>query len=448
MPRRTTIKYAFNEDSKQFLELMKDESLITCKAPSSVQELIVSFSIGFNHLFSQNECHRNIKLRNDNKSAKLHKKDGWSRRVHCNQIMKTGLHYIEFEINDLTDDVSIGISNSTSGITRFVGFDRNSYSLSCSGKLQHKSDADFDDPYSSHWQIMPYSDDDFIAMLLDLNKFTLTYYKNDECLGKAFNIINTKNKGYVFAVSMAKKGDMVSIVYDEPDKDNWNKRDKPKVNKKNTDNKKVKKSRKRKLENNDEDDDEIIMPPPKKQKLDEDEDLNKFKESQRKSKFGKDEDEKIDNEYYVGQNIEIYDIDSKKWVKAVVIHSENNWIVVHFDGCSSIYDQKIHVIKQQKRIRSELRLKDKKDKNDGDESDDEVPEEFCDPISFEVMKVPMLVTVSGVTYEKEVIEEYIKENGQDPMTRQKVTIDQIVPNRALRETIERWMKKHPGVIDE
>ena len=193
---------------------------------------------------------------------------------------------------------------------------------------------------------------------------------------------------------------------------------------------------------------DIIMPPPKRQKLNDD-DLNEFKEKRRASKFGKEDDEEVNNEYYVGQAIEIYDIDSKKWVKAVVIHSENNWIMVHFDGCSSIYDQKIHVIKQEKRIRSELRLKDKdKDKNKEDESDDEVPDEFCDPITFEVMKEPMVVSVSGVTYERSVIEEYIKENGEDPMTRQKVTIDQIIPNRALRDSIERWMKKHPGVIDD
>ena len=34
------------------------------------------------------------------------------------------------------------------------------------------------------------------------------------------------------------------------------------------------------------------------------------------------------------------------------------------------------------------------------------------------------------------------------MTHKPVTIDQLVPNRALRDTIEAWRKKHPGVISD
>ena len=64
------------------------------------------------------------------------------------------------------------------------------------------------------------------------------------------------------------------------------------------------------------------------------------------------------------------------------------------------------------------------------------------------MKTPTLVMVSGCTYEKSVIEEYVKEHGQDPMTRQPVRMDQLVPNRALRDTIESWRKRHPGIISD
>eukprot|EP01084_Bolivina_argentea_P173910 301250_1 len=127
---------SFNEDSTAILQLIRNKSLITSKTPISVQKLIVSFSIGFNHLFDTNQCHKNIRVKNKQKSIKLHKKDGWSRRVHCDQIMKSGIHFIEFEINNLSKDVSIGISNSQCGVTRFVGFDRNSYALACRGRLQ------------------------------------------------------------------------------------------------------------------------------------------------------------------------------------------------------------------------------------------------------------------------------------------------------------------------
>ena len=64
------------------------------------------------------------------------------------------------------------------------------------------------------------------------------------------------------------------------------------------------------------------------------------------------------------------------------------------------------------------------------------------------MKEPTMVTVSGVTYEKSVIEEILQETGEDPMTRQKATLDQLVPNRALRDMIEAWRKEHPGIISD
>jgi len=40
-----------------------------------------------------------------------------------------------------------------------------------------------------------------------------------------------------------------------------------------------------------------------------------------------------------------------QWVTATVIDKENNWIVVHFDGWPSKYDQKIHAVKHKKRLR-------------------------------------------------------------------------------------------------
>ena len=101
MPRqRRRLKLSFNENITELLQLIQDDTLITFKAPPFVQELIVSFSIGFNHYFDADECHKNITVQNDNKTAKLKKKDGWSRRVHCDKIMKTGIHFIEFEIDN------------------------------------------------------------------------------------------------------------------------------------------------------------------------------------------------------------------------------------------------------------------------------------------------------------------------------------------------------------
>eukprot|EP01083_Nonionella_stella_P034816 95203_1 len=200
------------------------------------------------------------------------------------------------------------------------------------------------------------------------------------------------------------------------------------------------------------DDNADIGPATKRQKMDEnkpsqqllDKKIEDFQKRMRAAKFTKKDGEIINNSCYIKQKIQIKDSTSDLWVNATVIDKENNWIVVHFDRCSAIYDQQIHVVQNKDKIRITWGKEDGKK----DQSDDEVPDHLCDPISFEPMKEPMLVVVSGITYEKSVIEEYIKENGQDPMTRKSVTLDQLVPNRALRDTIDAWRRKHPGIISD
>merc|ERR1712154_393052 len=118
----------------------------------------------------------------------MRKMDGWSRRVHCESVMRAGVHFVEFRADVLTKDVAIGISRSHSTNWRFVGFDENSYSLSSNGRLQHESDSDFMDPFRRVWKAQRYSAGDTIGMLLDLNQLTLSYFKNGKVLGKAFDI--------------------------------------------------------------------------------------------------------------------------------------------------------------------------------------------------------------------------------------------------------------------
>lgn len=60
-------------------------------------------------------------------------------------------------------------------------------------------------------------------------------------------------------------------------------------------------------------------------------------------------DEEISNPYEVGDWLELQDIQSKSWESATVIDTENNYIVVHF--WTAKYDQKLHCIKQQARLR-------------------------------------------------------------------------------------------------
>eukprot|EP00485_Elphidium_margaritaceum_P008622 CAMPEP_0202708166 /NCGR_PEP_ID=MMETSP1385-20130828/20427_1 /ASSEMBLY_ACC=CAM_ASM_000861 /TAXON_ID=933848 /ORGANISM="Elphidium margaritaceum" /LENGTH=378 /DNA_ID=CAMNT_0049367077 /DNA_START=38 /DNA_END=1174 /DNA_ORIENTATION=- len=360
--KETKIELAFNEDITELLKLIQEEPLATSKHPLAVQELIVSYSYGFEHAFCWRSCHSNIELQNNGRIAAMKRRDGWSRRVHSNQTMKAGVHFIEFYIVERTDDISIGISNPFSTIDRFVGFDKQSYALACGGKLQHKNDADFTDPFSARWKMAPYHNDDIIGVELDLDRHKLSYFKNGKSLGTAFEIRNTGNDGYVFAVSMAVKGDSVRIVdgsYDSDDDNETDESDDDDVS-----HKKRKKCRKRKMEADDDSDDDMSedddSKPSKKRKLNEDKNENKNEE----------------------------------------------------------------------------------------ENEVEIPDEYCDPITYEIMKEPVLVTVSGVSYERQSIEECIKENGIDPMTRQSVTLEQIVPNRALRDSIARFLQKYPQFRNE
>merc|ERR1719361_3071656 len=61
--------------------------------------------------------------------------------------------------------------------------------------------------------------------------------------------------------------------------------------------------------------------------------------------------EVIANGYGIGDWLEVQDTQTMQWITATVIDKENNWIVVHFDGWPSKYDQKIHAVKHATRLR-------------------------------------------------------------------------------------------------
>jgi len=71
----------------------------------------------------------------------------------------------------------------------------------------------------------------------------------------------------------------------------------------------------------------------------------------RAKRFPKYPNEAIKNVYGIGDWLEVQDTQTLQWITATVIDKENNWIVVHFDGWPSKYDQKIHAVKHKKRLR-------------------------------------------------------------------------------------------------
>ncbi|KAI8055998.1 STIP1 homology and U box-containing protein 1-like protein [Syncephalis plumigaleata] len=71
----------------------------------------------------------------------------------------------------------------------------------------------------------------------------------------------------------------------------------------------------------------------------------------------------------------------------------------------------------------------------------EIPEYFCDKISFEIMHDPV-ITPSGITYERNELLTHLKQIGPfDPLSRTPLREEDLKPNLALREAIEDFIKE-------
>ncbi|VDO04297.1 unnamed protein product [Rodentolepis nana] len=65
----------------------------------------------------------------------------------------------------------------------------------------------------------------------------------------------------------------------------------------------------------------------------------------------------------------------------------------------------------------------------------EIPDYLCGQISFELMQDPV-ITPSGITYERESIQAHLRRVGHfDPITRQPLTQEQLIPNLAMKEAM-------------
>ncbi|KAJ9609795.1 hypothetical protein H2200_006123 [Cladophialophora chaetospira] len=75
-----------------------------------------------------------------------------------------------------------------------------------------------------------------------------------------------------------------------------------------------------------------------------------------------------------------------------------------------------------------------------------VPDWLIDPITFEVMHDP-IVTPTGVSYERVALLRHIKASGSDPITRQPLKADQLIPNVALKNACSEFLDKNGWAAD-
>lgn len=75
----------------------------------------------------------------------------------------------------------------------------------------------------------------------------------------------------------------------------------------------------------------------------------------------------------------------------------------------------------------------------------EIPDYLCGKISFELIQDPV-ITPSGITYDRYDIEQHLQRVGRfDPVTRQELTIDQLIPNLSMKEVIENFINENEWI---
>jgi U-box domain len=63
------------------------------------------------------------------------------------------------------------------------------------------------------------------------------------------------------------------------------------------------------------------------------------------------------------------------------------------------------------------------------------------PISLDLMRDPVIV-MSGISYERESLIDWLQYSPTDPLTRTALTLDQVITNLALRESVECYRRNH------
>nr|CAD7442084.1 unnamed protein product [Timema bartmani] len=112
-------------------------------------------------------------------------------------------------------------------------------------------------------------------------------------------------------------------------------------------------------------------------------------------------------------------------------------------------------VQEEKRLAQEIELQDNNTselnaifaKMDDRRRKREVPDFLCGKISFEILREPV-ITPSGITYERKDIEEHLQRVGHfDPVTRVKLTQDQLIPNFAMKEVVDSFLQDNEWALE-
>ncbi|XP_058808346.1 E3 ubiquitin-protein ligase CHIP [Phymastichus coffea] len=189
----------------------------------------------------------------------------------------------------------------------------------------------------------------------------------------------------------------------------------------------------------------------KEQKLNYGDDMTSVLRQARKKRF------QIKEEQRISQEIEL-----QSYLNRLIVQdAEKSLAELKERECSSdnnkkdgdgecITDSKITLLRQEieeKKDTSLAQLNDMFAKVDDNRRKREVPDYLCGKISFEILQEPV-ITPSGITYERKDIEEHLQRVGHfDPVTRVRLTQDQLIPNLAMKEVVDVFLQENEWALD-
>jgi hypothetical protein len=96
-------------------------------------------------------------------------------------------------------------------------------------------------------------------------------------------------------------------------------------------------------------------------------------------------------------------------------------------------------LKKTRKRNNKSKVKNKINKMRGGAVASDPPDCFECPITLDIMKDPVITFPDGITYERSAIERVIRSGGPCPTTRHALRLDQLIPNRALKNCIDAYV---------
>ncbi|XP_015606894.1 E3 ubiquitin-protein ligase CHIP [Cephus cinctus] len=185
----------------------------------------------------------------------------------------------------------------------------------------------------------------------------------------------------------------------------------------------------------------------KEQKLNYGDDVTSVLRQARKRRF------QLREEQRVAQDIELQSYlnqliaeDAERSIAALKLNDSDSKEEGESDADATSSHQKKELI-EEKRDNCIARLNDLFAKVDERRRKREVPDYLCGKISFEILQEPV-ITPSGITYERKDIEEHLQRVGHfDPVTRVRLTQDQLIPNLAMKEVVDSFLQENEWALD-